>query len=524
MTSCRHRRTSAGILILVLFLGSAASVPLAADEAGLGPYRTLLEQSGFPENDETRRLLSDAVMAPAYPAVETRFKINRQLSDGRLVQFEIRKATRDWYLIFRNQRGEEPRETYPIWGRGTWIIKKSLLDGSYVQAKIFLQDDESSFVRLFPMADGRSRLDVHLYGRQLGDDVVIPVSFETLILSPFARLVALTDRSVPWEILFPDPEAAGYRRVSEMAATLGSYEELIREVPDGTINGAGINAYIETGLAVHPGAAVTGGGELQPGETGLNCSGYVKWVADGIYSGWAGTPGARHLEIADLRQPTSRVNRNSWSDSRSATGEDARMEMESQLRDPRFGLDWNRNLARLIEETRLGRPISPEETAVLDAGELKGIPYSRDLGYRLEDLPSALYQLSSGRPGAVWLVAVNSRFLPEPSPSDPDPLPLHQYWHVSIMAPWFDDGSAGGERGRFHVAVLDVGDVSESLLEDPYSDTAPLFPASIRANAIRYARLGSDDEGNQLIPEVMVHLVKVDIPGNFEPSPLPEAR
>ncbi len=92
------------------------------------------------------------------------------------------------------------------------------------------------------------------------------------------------------------------------------------------------------------------------------------------------------------------------------------------------------------------------------------------------------------------------------------------------MAPWFDDGSEGGERGDFHVAVLDVGNVSESLLQNPSSGREPKYPASIMANAIRYARLGSDDEGNKLIPEVMVHLVKVDIPANFKPSPLPEAR
>lgn len=522
MTSSRRRGPIP--IFIAAFLMLTGIGALAADEAVLEPFRAILENSGFPENDETRRLMSDAVTAPAYPAVESRFRINRQLSDGRLVQFEIRKAARDWYLIFRNQRGEEPRETYPIWGRGTWIIKKSLLDGSFIQAKIFLQDDENSFVRLFPMDDGRSRLDVHLYGRQLGDDVVIPVPFETLILSPFARLAALTDRSVPWAILFPDPDAAGHRRVADFVRDLRPYADRISEVPDAAVDGAGINSYIETGLPVRPGTPVTGGGVLEPGETGLNCSGYVKWVADGIYSGWEGNPGGRHLDIAELRVPTTRMTSNPWSESRSATGEDARMELESLLRDPRFGLDWNRNLARIIEETRLGRPISMAEKEVLDAGELQGIPYSRDLGYRLEDLPSALYQLASRRPGAVWLVAVNSRFKPEPSVDHPDPLALHQYWHVSIMAPWFDDGSRGGERGEFRVAVLDVGDVSETLLPDPSGDFEPLFPASIRSNAVRYARLGLGDNKEVLIPEVMVHLAKVDIPANFKPSPLPEAQ
>ena len=84
-------RLAAAAAILLLALGRAGIA--GADEAELTEFRTLLETSGFPENDETRRLMSDSILAPAYPAVESPFRINRQLSDGRLVQFELRKAT-----------------------------------------------------------------------------------------------------------------------------------------------------------------------------------------------------------------------------------------------------------------------------------------------------------------------------------------------------------------------------------------------------------------------------------------------
>jgi hypothetical protein len=517
--------TSSRPWLLLLFAISAALVftfGAVGDEADLVRARMMLSDSGFPENDETRRLMADAIEAPSYPAVETPYRINRQISDNRIVHFELRKTVRDWYLIFRNQRGLEPRETYPLWGRGTWIIKKDLLTGAFVQAKIFLQDDEDSFVRIFPMDKGRSRLDVHLYGRQLGDDVVIPVPFESLMTSPFARIAALTDHSVDWGVLFPNPDALGYRRTEDFVNQLAGFDRLIQEVDDAAVNGAGENVYIEDGEAVRLGAPVSGGGSLSQGQTGLNCSGYVKWVADGIYSGWTGSPGSRHLDLEELRVPTSRTNRNPWSESRSASGPDARGKLESLLRDPHFGLDWNRNLARIIEETRLGRSLSDEEIAVLDTGELPGVPYRRDLGYPIDDLDSVLYQLASKRPGAVYFAAVNSRFVPPPSPEDPDPIPLHQYWHVSILAPWFDEGA--GERGRFRVAVLDVGDVSESLLDDPMSDEPPKFPAAILENAVRYADLGKDDQNNILVPEVSVHLVRVDLPPRFMASPLPAAR
>jgi len=497
---------------------------LNADEADLVYYRNLLSNSAFPENDETRRLLSDAISSPAFPAVETQFKFNRQLSDGRMVQFEVRKTVRDWYLIFRNQRGDEPWENYPIWGRGSWVIKKDLLTGSFVQAKIFLQDDENSFVRLFPTNDGRSRLDVHLYGKQLGENVIIPVSFEELMLTPFARIAALTNHSVNWEILFPDSDAYGYRKVKALVSSLAIYDDSIVEIRDAAVDGAGLNVFIESGKPIRIGEKTADGGILEKGKTGMNCSGYVKWIADGLYSAWSGFPGSRYLSIESLRQPTSLVNRNPWSESRSASGRDARDELDALLRDPRFGLDWNRNLARIVEESRLGKTLRDDEIQALDTGELDGIPFWTDLGYKLEDLPSALYQLAAVRPGSVFLAAVNSRFLPEPTDADPNPVPLHQYWHVTLLAPWFENGEDKEQRGRFRVAVLDVGDVSDSLLQVPGYADIPEYPAHIKDNAARYARLGRDDNGNALVPEVMVQLVRMDVPSDFTPCPLPEAR
>ena len=516
-------RRFSGFFLFSLILGFITLIPVCGDEADLVYYRNLLEKSAFPENDETRRLLADAIRAPAYPAVETPFRINRQLSDGRLVQFELRKTVRNWYLIFRNQRGDEPRETYPVWGRGSWIIKKDLLTGEFVQAKVFLQDDENSFVRIFPSGENRSRLDVHLYGRQLGEDVLIPLSFEKLMFTPFAGIVEITGHSVNWEMIFPDTESRGYRNVEGMVSALRGFSEQIVEVADAAVDGAGMNVFIESGEPVVSGTPTETGGFLEKGQTGMNCSGYVKWIADGIYSAWSGYPGSRYLNIDELRRPTSRTNRNPWSEYHSATGRDGREELDSQLRDPRFGLDWNRNLARIIEEARLDRPLIEGESESLDTGELAGIPYWKDLGYTLEDLPSALYQLASQRPGAVYLAAVNSRFVPAPSEKDPDPDPLHQYWHVSVLAPWFEDGSPGRARGRFRVAVLDVGEVSDSLLRHPGYSDEPAYPARIMAHAVRYANLGRDDAGDILVPEVMVHLVRVDVPSDFIPCPLPEA-
>ncbi len=131
------------------------------------------------------------------------------------------------------------------------------------------------------MKDDRSRLDVHLYGRQLGDDVIIPVSFEELLLSPFARIASLTEHSVNWEMIFPNPDFHGYRNVENLVEALEPYDDFIIEIDDAAVNGAGLNVFIETGDIVPMGTPGSSGGTLEEGLTGLNCSGYVKWIAGG---------------------------------------------------------------------------------------------------------------------------------------------------------------------------------------------------------------------------------------------------
>ena len=138
-------------------------------------------------------------------------------------------------------------------------------------------------------------------------------------------------------------------------------------------------------------------------------------------------------------------------------------------------------------------------------------------------MTSALYQLASIHPGSIYLAAINSRFVPDASENEPDPMPLHQYWHVLMLAPWFDDGREGGEAGSFHVAVLDTGDVAESLIRKPGIASQSHFLQFLLDEAIQHAKMGVDESGNIGIPEVMVHLVRLIVPSNFQPLPLPEA-
>ena len=495
---------------MVLFFGMGGV--LKADEAAMTQYRGMLERNGFNENREMRRKYFNVLKSPVFPEKEPPFSEYKQAADGRIVQFELKKTMDAWYIIFRNQKGEMPRATWPNWGKGTWIIKKDIRTGLFLQAKIFLYDGEDSFIRVFPENDRRSKLDIFLFDKNIGKGIILPVSFEELLVSPFARILYLSAKVIDWNIVFPNPDRHGYRMVEYFVNNLKPYSSRIVEFSDSAINSGGDNVFIETGRRLLE-------KDIPPGLTGFNCAGYVKWVADGIYSAWKDSPGGLYLDIKDMRRPTSKDNRNAWNNSRAAANPDARNALESLLRDPNFGLDWNRNLAWAIESARLSKNLSPEEQSRLETWKVSGLTFRKDNGFRLEDIPYALHQLAAQKPGTVYLAAVNSRFVPEPGPGDPNPLPLLQYWHVAVLAPWFEAGDKG--RGTFHTAVLDTGDAAETLLKKPGISAEPGFVAKIRENAIRYARLGSDKDGKPHVPEIMVHLTQVKLPVNFQPMPLP---
>ena len=500
-------------LLLLILLYTLLLNRVVAEESGLQSFRLMLENSGFPENGETRRIFSEAINAPSYSAVSSSFAVIRQLSDGNLVQFELRKGLREWYLIFRNQRTDGPGESYPIWGRGNWIIKKDLLKDDFIQAKIFLQDDENSFVRIFPLDAGRSRIDIHIFGRQIGDDVIIPVAFEELMQSSFSKIAYLSRSRINWSGIFPNPRQEGYRRVEAMVRQVRQYQKSIVEFEDAAIDGYGLNVFIETGENIPADA-------LNYAQSALNCSGYVKWIMDGIHSFWVGTPGARYLDISSLRQATSRANSNPWNLAYSAFDKNIRLELESLLRDPYFGLDWNRNLAYHAESARLNKELSADQKLALEAGNLSGLSYTPDMGYPLEHLSYALYELASRRPGAIYLAAINSRFVPDTSDENFQTLPLHQYWHVSILAPWFSDGEGWGNRGAFHIAVLDSGDVS-SISSIRNGSAINAYSRFILQKAKVYGKAGKDAHGKVQKPQVMVNLIKVDLPADFLLPPLP---
>ncbi len=229
-----------------------------------------------------------------------------------------------------------------------------------------------------------------------------------------------------------------------MVRELGPRLSGLRDMDDGAMDGTGHMVYIATGAPA--------------GRGGFNCSGFAKWVVDGLYAPLAGRP----MDIVPLKSRNA-ARANSWS---------ARFEEEL---DPFFGLDWSRGLARALVRARTGT--TPDDSQI-DVRVSDRLPYVRDVGYPVPKLEFLLYFLARANPGEMYIGSVNApsaRAVSEGTPT------LRQHHHVVVLLPWFDDS------GAFRVAVMERN-----------------LQTSLASLTHRY--------GGEY-----VHLVRIDTEGSFAP-------
>jgi len=373
----------------------------------------MLEEASFFENYEIRQELRDTISAPFLTVLNTPKKIYEQTGNEIPVKFEVRKSAEHFYLLFLN----EYNYAYPVWGRGSYIIKRDIRTGDFVQLKIFIQNDEGSYLRLFPVGD-RTRMDVYLFGSRIYESILIPVEFKRILISPFSILLNLTSDSVDWQSLFTDVSWSEWDNVEALVDEIKPYLDDISEVDDGAQNRFGDFVFIESE-------------KRQTDTAGLNCSGFTKWIADGIYSAY---PSEVELFGPYIDLETLKVEHREEEDHKNVWNEN------NLDRDPYFGLDWIRNLASVLYKRRTGIESGLKD---FDVNETPYFHYVENLGYAIEDLSAILYLQAVKNPGSIYLGAINTEYGTAPV--------LRQYRHVSAFFPWFS------EDGDFHISVMDTG-------------------------------------------------------------------
>ncbi len=444
-----HARIGLVLLTLASALQLSAQAPLSSSGD--------LPLEAIPESDDLRvRWMAGLIEAPRDRALAFRTRTEDNAA-GRW-RLEAIRGTRAFYIAVVPDREV-------LYGQGAWIIKRDLSTGRFVQAKVFLRNDPNTFLRLYPFGD-RSKMDLVIYRGVVRHDIVLPVPFRKLLSSPIRDIVEWTRDSVDWDLLSPVPGLYGNIRTltREVRDRLGG----LRYGDDGALDEAGMPVLIAGGIPA--------------GEPGLNCSGFAKWVVDGMLKPVTGI----WLPVETLKKRNEDYRGSSFT------------QPYERVRDPFFGLDWAWNLGKTVADAlypgRVNR-VSDNDVripafALVDRGSSEPAngsqtyePYPANFeigGYRVDGLRPLLYVLAIREPGHFYIASFNRRMGQD--------VALRQYFHEALLFPYFEPG------GEFKVAVFESAEET-----------------SLEAVLRRY-------------PSEFAHLVRIPALPDFDPPGLPAAR
>ena len=313
--------------------------------------------------------------------------------------------------------------------------------GSISEVRFYLKDDSDSYAGIYPdVVSGESRMKIYLYGFLMQEDIKVPLKVSEAALAPFEKIENLTSSYVNWGFYLPDPNYIYSDDVIRLSDRIIPLLKFLKDADDGAMDKNGNYVYIDTLLP-------------QQEEGGLNCSGFAKWVIDGIYYTRTGI----YTDITELKKKNESLRGSRWT-----------MKIE-ESQDPFFGLDWTRNLADTLTRT-VNPGIKPGDT---DVKNLKFHSYVENVGYPLKDMKTILYELAVTSPDYFYLGSINMITKDLPG--------IRKHLHVVVLFPYIDSF------GEFHDIVLSRNKkVSLKELENTY-------------------------------PDAFIHLVKVKADPHFEP-------
>jgi len=425
------------------------------------------------EDDSTLRItLRDSWFTETPARIQAKKTEYHTLQGGSKIQVRYEAGTDEFGVVLARelQNPANNANPYPGWAQGSWILTRRKSDGAPLRIRIFLRSDQYTYVQFRPFTADKCQMDVVLYNAYIIQSLPLAVSFDRLMVLPVADVLALAGSRFPVKYFEPEPNM--YRDTRTFVAAVRSGLPGLHFTDDGAIDENGNYVFIKTLENQNPAA---------PQETGgLNCSGFAKWVVDGILKPVTGV----RLPVAPLKLPFN--NRGS-----------SFTEIWDSILDPFFGLDWIRNLA-----SRAGEALRSASYTSLDEFEVRTWPFSQliirsnnsaalrpypgflaDAGFGVEGLQPLLYTLAIDEPNRIYLAAVNDEIGAPTTADNPRGLPrMRRYFHVAVLVPYFD------ESGNFQITVF------ESAAE-----------TSFNAFRNRY-------------PGCYVNLVRIPVDGNFDPN------
>ncbi|MCL2043592.1 MAG: hypothetical protein FWG89_05575 [Treponema sp.] len=414
------------IIFMAVCLGFALSLSYGQDK----PVRGIVDDSALRARARDTWLTAD----PGRVLANSPAMFN--LDGGGRVHLRVEAAQDEFMVIFAREltagfvSSAVPGTNtgrFPGWAQGSWILTRRRDTGAATRIRVFLRSDPYVYVQFRPFTAERCQMDVVLYDAYIVRSLPLPVSFERLYTLPMNEVLNFAGDAFPRRYFDPNPD--DYRSQRQFVAQVRERLPQLRFTDDGAIDSTGRYVYIETGLE-------------QQGQPGLNCSGFIKWLIDGMLRPVTG----ERLAIDQLKAPfgdRGSLFTSIWEDQRA----------------PFFGLDWIRNLAsqawirlrspafgRLTEIEVRSQPFSQMFLRGRNLTSLHTYPgFLENAGYGIEGILPLLYTLAIDEPGRLYLAAINN----EQGPADPRGPRIRQYFHVLALIPYFN------EQGIFQVTVFE---------------------------------------------------------------------
>jgi hypothetical protein len=426
----------------ILFLAAAALSPGYALDV---PTREIQDDSSL------RISLRDTWFAEAPGRVLAREPVLHTLPGGNLVKVWAEDGPDELTVVL----AREMNGTFPGWAQGSWALTRRRDTGAPDRLQVFLRSDPAVYVQFRPLAPDKSLMDVVLYDAYVVRSKSLGFPFDRLLTAPLKDVLDIAGTGFPRRYFDPDPEM--YRDIRAFISRVRQRLPELRYRDDGALDERGRYVFIETLRE-------------QDGPGGLNCSGFAKWIVDGILRPLTG----ERLAIPPLKAP--------FGDRGSSL-----TDTYERVRDPFFGLDWTRNLAAAagvvlrtsagfgaLEEIEVRKGSftslilrSPQGTS------LRSYPgFLPNAGFGSEGIQPLLYTLAVDEPGHIYLASISAEQGPAPR--------MRRHFHVAVLIPYFS------ETGIFRIALF------ESAEETAFTNFKSRYPGS-QINLVRIPVEGAFD-------------------------------
>jgi hypothetical protein len=328
---------------------------------------------------------------------------------------------------------------FPGWAQGTFTLTRRLNGGEPVCIRLFPRSDARTYVQFRPRPDGKSLMDLVAYDAYLIQSRPIPLAFDRLLEIPVEEMYRAAGSVFLRRYFEPDP--GRYRDIRSLITAVRVRLPELSFRDDGAVDSAGRYVFIKDQRP-------------QPGNGGLNCSGFAKWFVDGLLRPLTG----ERLAIDPLKAPFGERG-SAFTDPFEAS------------RDPFFGLDWTRNLAArangvlrapafgAVEEFEVRN--APFSSVILrngrgvQTGERAFPGFLHNAGFGIEGIEALLYTLAVDEPGHIYLASISQEMDPAPR--------MRQHYHRAVLIPYFD------EYGRFRITVFEsAGETSFARFNTRY--------------------------------------------------------